>query len=217
MKNITVRGSGRVSVKPDLIVVSMELKTVDKKYDKTLENAARRVDLLNDSLEKAGFAQKSVKTTSFDVNTKYESVKDKDGKYKNVFVGYVCTQSLKIEFDFDTKMLADALSAIADSLTEPEFSVSFTVKDPSAISDRLLQSAAENARQKAQVLCSASGVKLGKLVSIDYGMNETSFVSDTNYMVARTCLKSAPLLANIDMEPDDINVKDSATFVWEIE
>lgn len=94
-KTITVKGVGNVSVKPDLIVVSMKLGTEDREYDKTMELAAERISLINDSLEKIGFEKNSVKTTDFNVRTNYESVKDKSGNYKSVFKGYVCNHNLK--------------------------------------------------------------------------------------------------------------------------
>lgn len=100
-KTITVKGVGNVSVKPDLIVVSMKLATEDREYDKTMELAAQRISLINDSLETIGFEKNSVKTTDFNVRTNYESVKDKSGNYKSVFKGYVCNHKLKVEFDFD--------------------------------------------------------------------------------------------------------------------
>ena len=50
-KTITVKGVGNVSVKPDLIVVSMKLATEDREYEKTMELAAERISLINDSLE----------------------------------------------------------------------------------------------------------------------------------------------------------------------
>ena len=86
-KTITVKGVGNVSVKPDLIVVSMKLATEDREYDKTMELAAQRISLINDSLETIGFEKNSVKTTDFNVCTNYESVKDKSGNYKSVFKG----------------------------------------------------------------------------------------------------------------------------------
>ena len=49
MKTITVKGVGSVSVKPDLIVISMNLETKNKDYEKTMDYAAQRIDLLNDA------------------------------------------------------------------------------------------------------------------------------------------------------------------------
>lgn len=215
-KIITVKGVGNVSVKPDLIVVSMKLATEDREYEKTMELAAQRISLINGSLEKIGFKKNSVKTTDFNVRTNYESVKDKSGNYKSVFKGYVCNHNLKVEFDFNTKMLASVLSAISESLAKPEFSISFTVKDSSAVCGELLKSAVKNAKEKAEILCSASGVKLGELVSIDYNWGEIDLYSDTNYEVGDRFMAKAACLSNIDIQPDDIKTTDTATLVWEI-
>ena len=211
-KIITVKGVGNVSVKPDLIVVSMKLATEDREYEKTMELAAERISLINGSLEKIGFKKNSVKTTDFNVRTNYESVKDKSGNFK----GYVCNHNLKVEFDFNTKMLASVLSAISESLAKPEFSISFTVKDSSAVCGELLKSAVKNAKEKAEILCSASGVKLGELVSIDYNWGEIDLYSDTNYEVGDRFMAKAACLSNIDIQPDDIKTSDTATLVWEI-
>lgn len=217
MKTITVKGVGNVQVKPDLVVVSMSLETIDVEYGAAMERAAGKIEKLDDALGKVGFEKHSVKTTNFDVHTEYDSVKNKDGKYERVFLGYECSHRLKVEFDFDVKRLADVLSALAACDVAPELSVAFTVKNPEAVSAELLRSATKNAREKAEILCNASGRKLGDLLSIDYNWGELNVYSDTGYGVERACLmKASPSLQNIDIEPNDIDTRDSATFVWEI-
>ncbi len=216
-RTITVKGMGNVKTAPDYVVVSMNLETQAMEYEETMERAAQQIDYLNTSLEAVGFEKKSVKTTNFNVRTDYESVKDKNGNYKSVFNGYVCSHRLKVEFDFDTKRLAQTLSAISKSLAKPELSIAFTVKDPSAINKELLRSATINAREKAEVLCEASDVELGDLLTIDYNWGELNIVSRTDYMLEERVM-SMPMkaMADMDIEPDDIDVSDTATFVWEI-
>lgn len=34
MKTITIKGIGQIALKPDLIVISMKMETIDKEYDK---------------------------------------------------------------------------------------------------------------------------------------------------------------------------------------
>lgn len=217
MRTITIKGVGKVSVKPDLIVVSIRLETENKEYDKTMELASEKINILNKSLQEIGFEKNAVKTTNFNVRTNYENVKTENGNYKNVFCGYVCTHNLKIEFDFDINRLSKVLSAISECLAKPEFSISFTVKDSTVISAELLKSASQNAKEKAEILCGASDVKLGELVSIDYNWGEINVYSNTNYNIERGCmLKAGACSVNIDIEPENINVNDTATFVWEI-
>ena len=90
------------------------------------------------------------------------------------------------------------------------------MKDSSAVCGELLKSAVKNAKEKAEILCSASGVKLGELVSIDYNWGEIDLYSDTNYEVGDRFMAKAACLSNIDIQPDDIKTSDTATLVWEI-
>lgn len=216
-RTITVKGMGRVTTAPDYVVISMSLTARENDYEETMELAAKKIEYLNASLEKIGFEKKSVKTTNFNVRTDYERVKDRNGNYKSVFNGYICSHRLKVEFDFDTKRLAQTLYAISKCLAEPELSISFTVKDPLAVNKELLKSATINAKEKAQILCETSGVELGQLLTIDYNWGELNIVSHTDYMLEDKCM-AMPVggLADIEIEPDDIDVSDTATFVWEI-
>ena len=85
------------------------------------------------------------------------------------------------------------------------------------MNDALLREATINAKKKAELLCEASGVTLGQLLTIDYNWGELNIYSDTRYDMAEDCLMALPTSAtSIDIEPDDIDVRDTATFVWEI-
>ena len=80
--------------------------------------------------------------------------------------------------------------------------------------DASLRSATANAKKKAEILCEASGVTMGDLIAIDYNWGELDIYSHTRY---DCCEDAMPLMAkSIDIDPDDIDVSDTATFVWEI-
>lgn len=196
----------------------MKLEAKDKEYDTVMEMTAKQLEQLNTSLTAIGFEEESVKTTNFNVDTDYDSYKDKLGNYQRFFSGFVCRHNLKLAFDFDMKRLPQALAAIASCLAHPELSIAFTVKDPTAVNDELLRETTINAKKKAELLCEASGVMLGQLLTIDYNWDERNIYSDTKYDLAEDCIREAvmPYGASIDIEPDDINVRDTATFVWEI-
>ena len=100
-------------------------------------------------------------------------------------------------------------------MVDPELSIVFTVKDPAAISADLLRSATTNAREKAEILCSAANVKLGELQAINYNWGELDIVSHTDFDMPISCAAMSPG-CDIDIEPDDISLSDTATFIWEI-
>lgn len=215
MRTITVKGIGAVSVKPDLIVLRLSMETAEYEYDAAMKAAAEKIDFLNKALEAAGFEKKSAKTADFRVRADYDRLNDGKGNYTSVFMGYKCRHELKIEFDFDTKRLAKALSEISKCIAKPEISIDFTVKDSSAVSGELLKAAVKNAREKAEILCAASGAKLGELLSIDYNWGELHLYSATDYDVEGKCLMMGAA-DDMDIEPEEIKARDTATFAWEI-
>lgn len=214
-RTITVRGVGTASVKPDFIAVTLNIVSKDKEYSKSVEDANRRIELLQRAVVSSGFAKEDLKTLSFNVRTNYEGETDEKGRYHNVFAGYVCRYTLKLSFDMDAKLLAETLTAISDSGANAEFSIQFTVKDPERVSAELLRLATENARQKAEVLCAASGAKLGTLLKIDYDWTDINVFSASAYTMERergiVAAGAVP-----EFEPEDIKSQDSAAFTWEI-
>lgn len=215
MRTITVKGIGAVSVKPDLIVLRLSMETAEYEYDAAMKAAAEKIDFLNKALEAAGFEKKTAKTADFRVRADYDRLNDGKGNYTSVFMGYKCRHELKIEFDFDTKRLAKALSEISKCIAKPEISIDFTVKDSSAVGGELLKAAVKNAREKAEILCAASGAKLGELLSIDYNWGELHLYSATDYDVEGKCMMPGAA-DDMDIEPEEIKARDTATFAWEI-
>lgn len=215
-RTITVKGTGRASAKPDTVVLAMAIDSRDKEYDRAMEIASESIADITRALAGAGFEKDAVKTTNFNVRTEYDRVKDSHGNYRQEFRGYVVTHNLKVEFDLDMLRLTQALSAIAGCRSHPQLTISFVVRDTAALSEEMLRSATESARKKAEILCGASGVVLGNLLSIDYNWGELNICSDTQYNLAEDCMAAPMMARGIDIVPDDIDVSDTVTFVWEI-
>lgn len=214
-RKITVKGIGRMNVRPDRIVISLLLNAKDTEYGKAMRLAAEQLEELRGAILGAGFEKESLKTLDFNVNTVYEGEHDQFGNYKQRFAGYECIHSAKLKFDLDMELLGKTLSAITSCSANPELSIEFTVKDKAAVSEALLRAAAENATEKAELLCAASGVALGELLSIDYSWSDVSIVSPTNYRRGKAALLCAED-ACVDISPEDISVSDTAVFIWEI-
>ncbi len=185
---ITVKGVGKASAKPDYVVISMTLNARDRSYDNAMGLAGQHIQHLTETICAIGFEKSDLKTASFHVRTEYHNVKDRQGNYNRIFDGYVVEHSLKLEFEFDMRRLSQALSAIAGCLSNPELSIRFTVKDATAVNEEMLRSAAVNARRRAEILCEASGVRLGQLLNVDYNWGELEIYSNTQYQVAEECL-----------------------------
>lgn len=88
--------------------------------------------------------------------------------------------------------------------------------------NELLGKAVADAKEKAAVLTQAAGVTLKDIQSIDYSWGQINFeVQPMNRMLmAEECL-AKPMMDgagryDMDIEPDDIEVSDTVTVIWEI-
>lgn len=212
---ITVKGIGNINIKPDLIIINIELVSHKYDYEETMKLATDSVSKLEKAIEEAGFNKKELKTTSFNIRTSYKSYYDENKNYKNKFDGYICEQGLKLQFDLDMQVLSKVLTAITKSGVEPRLNIRFSVKDKEKVNEELLINATENARRKAEVLAKASKVNLGKLLTINYNWSEVGIYSKTTYEMENKSLVMEEAYAP-NIEPDDIELSDTATFVWEI-
>ena len=216
MKTITVKGVGTASTPPDLTVISLNIVEKAPEYVDSVNGANERIEKLQAAIATVGFAKDDLKTLSFNARTNYENYRDENGVYNQRFAGYLCEYHLKLSMGFDNKRLSQTLEAIANSGANAEQSIAFTVKEPEKVSARLLKAATENAREKAEVLCAASGVTLGDLVNIEYNWNDILIHSASVYSERERGISAVPLAATPEFTPDDIRSSDTATFVWEI-
>lgn len=217
-KYIRVTGKGQIAVKPDLIRLMLTLEGTKEKYEDTLEDSAKQVELLKVCFEKLGFVRSDLKTQHFNIDTVYEGYQDENRVWKNRFMGYKFIHNMKIEFEADNTRLGQVLYGLAQAPVSPEFHINYTIKDTEAVKNKLLGKAVADSKEKALVLAEAAGVALGELVSVDYSWGEKSFVSEPMN-------RSMPLMKdcrvtsggyNMSIEPDDINVSDTVTVVWKI-
>ena len=74
--------------------------------------------------------------------------------------------------------------------------------------------ASDTARRKAQILCDASAVTLGDLQSIKYSWGDADLYSRTDFNLGERNM--VMMKASLDFVPEDIEIEDTVTFVWEI-
>ena len=221
MRTIRVTGKGQIKVKPDTTRITISLEGTWPEYGETLRHSSQDTERLKDVLSAFGFERSDLKTLNFNVETEYESYKDK-GTYKQRLIGYRFTHMMKVVFPSDNDRLGKVLYALANCPLKPEFRLSYTVSDPEAAKNDLLGKAVTDAKEKASVLTQAAGVTLKDIQSIDYSWGEIDFeYRPMNRMLMADEYLARPMAAespsyDMDIEPDDIEVSDTVTVLWEI-
>ena len=217
MRTIRVTGKGQLKVHPDMTRITISLEGMHPEYGETLKRSSEDTEQLKDLLAPFGFEKTDLKTLSFNVEPEHESYKEK-GAYKYRLIGYKFIHVMKVEFESDNKRLGKILYALAKCPLHPEFRLSYTVKDPEAAKNELLGKAVQDAMAKAGVLVGAAGLKLGEIQSVDYSWGEINFECRPMDRELKLCEYAIPGSDSYDMdiEPDDIEVQDTVTVVWEI-
>ena len=218
-KTLRVTGVGMVSLKPDMTRLSITVTGTYKEYADTLKHSSDDTRALRETLEPLGFTGDMLRTTSFSVDPRYEGYNDKNGNYRQRFMGYEFRHSLLLEFMSDNDLLGKTLYALAHSPVTPEFGISYTVKDREQAKNKLIANAVKDAMHKAEVLAEAAEVSLGFITSIDYSVCDAVFEVRPMYgRSMKACMNEAADCGSYDMdiEPEDIRVTDTVTVVWEI-
>ena len=219
MRTIRVTGRGQLRLKPDLTRITMSLSGLYMDYGETLRHSSEDTEALTVLLSGFGFERSDLKTVSFAVNTEYEGYTDSEGNFRQRFAGYRFRHTLKVEFPSDNDRLGKVLYALANSRVRSEFQISYTVSDPEAAKNALLGKAVADAKEKASVLTQAVGVLLKDIQTVDYswGQLDLEYRPMNGEVMMDAC--AAPRAAksyDLNIEPDEIQVSDTVTVVWEI-
>ena len=217
MRTIRITGKGKIKLKPDLTRITISLSGKYRDYEKTIEKSSADTATLKSLLANLGFDPSDIRTLYFDLNAEFESYQ-KHGTWQQRFSGYRYQHTLKCEFPSDNNRLGRILYELANCPVNPEFRISYTVSDPESAKNRLLGEAVKDASVKADVLTKSAGVSLKDIQSIDYSWGEINFeVSPVNRsFMAPTASLNETAAYPVDIEPNDIEVTDTVTVVWEI-
>jgi uncharacterized protein YggE len=203
-----VQGKGRVSTEPDIVTLSFDVEVKVRDYEDCLRTLNVRAEDLRQSMIASGLDKAQLKTSAFTVSVETQY---KDGQH--VFAGYSASHRMQIELPVDRALLNKVLRHVAQGHSGAEIRLAFSVKDKDALRKRVLAQAVQTARENAETLASAAGLKLGKLMQMDYGWAEVRIYDREASMV---CGAPAMPAFDADIEPEDVGAEDNVTLVYEI-
>ena len=162
---IWVKGEGKVTVTPDVAILSVGIESQEAAVTQAQEKAAAAMNAVINQLKQSGIAEKDIRTTSFSITrvTRFDETRQQE-----ITIGYRVTNtvSAKIRKIADAGTIIDVVVQAGGDLTRIN-NISFTVDDPSAFENEARQKAMANAQAKAKQLADLAGVKLGKAIYIN--------------------------------------------------
>lgn len=172
--HISVRGSGVVSAKPDMVNLQVGVQIQNSSLDSAQSEAATKADAIMNQLKAAGIAEKDISTAQYNV----EPVMNYRDNQPPEVTGFRVTNIMNVKIrDISKagKLIDDLVKSGANSV----YGLSFSFSDPTAVMKQAREQAMNDAKAKAQELASLGGVALGApLVIEDAGANVPPVIMD---------------------------------------
>ncbi|MFY0572308.1 SIMPL domain-containing protein [Archangium lansingense] len=160
-RTIRVEGTGEVKVAPDEAFIDLAVETQAPTAKAAAEENAKKMDKVVAALVQAGIPRKEIETRNFAVYPEYQPPVRPDDAPK--LKGYRVSNQVEVhvrELSRVGTLLDTALGAGANRVD----SLRFGLSKPETVQGEALRNAVERAKQSAQVLASALGVKLGPVL-----------------------------------------------------
>ena len=173
---ITIGGTGTAYVAPDTAEITVGVVTEEPDAARThAENAAQTARVHN-AVRALGVADRDIQTVHYDFSQRYDM---RDGSRSEV-IGYTAQNSVVItvrDLNNVGKIIDAALANGANRID----SLNFTASDTSAAKNEALTDAVRGAKEKAQAVASALGVRLVRIANV-YADTQADMPRNENYM-----------------------------------
>lgn len=208
-RTVHVTGNGSVIGEPDIATLNLGVSVEKASVEEAREAAASAMTTVIESLKTNDVAEKDIQTENFSIYPQYDYTDD-----GRVLRGYRVnnTVSAKVrELESLSDIIDDAAGAGGDIVVVN--SIQFMIEDSTPLQTQARALAVKNAEAKAQTLAEASGVTLGKPVTITEttrGESPTVAFAESAALAADSARSSTPVQAG------ELTVTVNVTVVYEI-
>ena len=162
--HISVRGSGVVSAKPDMVNLQVGVQIQNTSLDSAQADAATKADAIMNQLKAAGIAEKDISTAQYNV----EPVMNYRDNQPPEVTGFRVTNIMNVKVR-DIAKAGKLIDDLVKSGANTVYGLSFSFSDPTAVMKQAREQAMNDAKAKAQELASLGGVALGAPIVIEDG------------------------------------------------
>jgi len=157
--SITVSGTGKVDVKPDIAHVQVGVLVDAPTASEALAKNNEKMAALLETLKAKGIEDRDVQTSNFNVGPKYEY--DPQGRRQPKLVGYQVSNMVQVRVR-KLAQLGELLDVLVRTGANQVHGISFSVDEPEKVLSKARQEAVEQAKARATEYATAAGVKIGK-------------------------------------------------------
>lgn len=157
---ITITGIGEIQSVPNISTINFTVRetSVNDNTKSLQEGVAKKANAVFAKLKELGIEEKDIKTSNYSVNPKY----DYSNGRSNI-VGYEASQSVDIKIR-NTENVSKVLDILAGEKVTEIYGPNFEVDDIQSVKDEARDIAIKDAKEKANNLAKALGVKIKRIV-----------------------------------------------------
>jgi uncharacterized protein YggE len=159
---VTVGGNGSVMVTPDAATISVGVNVVNASLSEAQAAATSAMTAVIDALEAEGIEDRDIQTTNYSVMPLQEY--DTNG-YPARINGYQVSNQVNVAVR-DLDQLGQVLDAAVQAGANSVYGISFIVTDSSGAATQARAAAIADATTKAQEIADATGMTLGRIVTV---------------------------------------------------
>ncbi|MGH9857543.1 MAG: SIMPL domain-containing protein, partial [Acidobacteriota bacterium] len=203
---ITVQGTGKVDAVPNKARITLGVTTdIVETAEAATAALEEKMAIVLADIRRFEIPEENIKTEQVSVQPVYDFF---EGRQE--IRGYQATQQLQISLD-DASKTGPLISSTTRQGVNQVGSVQFDREDSARLEFEAQQKAIEDARQKAQTLADALGVKLGKVVSFNTASSPTT---PPPFFLEQTARSSADQA--LELPPGSNEISATVTVTYEI-
>ena len=202
---INVSGSGLVHVVPDIAYVYIGVRSEGKTVAEALKKNNQSAKDIQDALIAQKVAEKDIQTSSFNI---FPQQYNAAGQAVPTF--YVVENTVYVTIR-NLDSIGTILDLVANNGANSINGIYFDLSNKASAQDQARQLAIEEAKKQAEQIASITGVKLGKLISINV------YVSSAPYAVEGKGGGGVAMAApSVPVSTGQMNITASSNLVYEI-
>ena len=189
-RTLSVIGQGKAAAPPDMATVWTGVITQKPSAADALSANNEAMGKVMGVLKAQKIAVKDIQTSSFNVTPEYRQ--DERGRQQPEIIGYRATNQVRVEVH-SLENLGNVLDALVRSGSNQVSGIRFGIEDPADVLNRARKRAIADARSRAELYAQASGVRVGKVLTISEQPIESAQPKSFRRVFAAESLSSVPL------------------------
>ncbi len=164
---ITVRGTGSISVKPDTLLMTVGVSIQDSTVKAAQAKVTAAINDIEAKIKAAAVADKDYKTVQYNVEPvmDYGSNPEKGGAVAPKLIGFRVVNMLEVTLR-DTARAPELLDELTSAGVNTIYNISYTFADANALSKQAYDQAVKDAAERATRLAGLSNMNLGRIISV---------------------------------------------------